>query len=64
MGKEYLREHSIALQGTRVVLRPMAETDWDVLARWNSDPEVLWFSEGDDVKSRPLVDVTIMYPTP
>jgi RimJ/RimL family protein N-acetyltransferase len=39
----------------------MSETDWDVLARWNSDPEVLWYAEGDDVTSRPLEDVQGIY---
>ena len=39
----------------------MTENDWDVLARWGSDPEVLWFSEGDDVEAYPLEDVQEIY---
>jgi len=39
----------------------MTESDWEVLARWNSDPEVLWFCEGDDVKSRSLEEVQGIY---
>lgn len=61
MSGEHLQGHGVRLWGKRIVLRPMAETDWDVLARWNSDPEVLWFSEGDDVKSRTLEDVQGIY---
>lgn len=56
-----LREHDITLRGTKVTLRPMTESDWGVLAQWNSDPEVLWFSEGDDVKSRPIEDIQGIY---
>ena len=29
----------------------MTEDDWDELLRWNNDPEVLYFSEGDDITS-------------
>ena len=56
-----LREHSITLHGAKVTLRPMAESDWPVLARWFSDPEVLYFAEEDDVQSRPLEDVQGIY---
>lgn len=55
-----LREHSVVLKG-RTVLRPMTENDWDVLLGWNSDPEVLYFSEGDDVSSYSLEDIQGMY---
>jgi len=56
-----LQEHDVILHGAKVLLRPMTESDWDVLARWGSDPDVLWFSEGDDVESRSLVDVQRIY---
>lgn len=42
MSGNRLRKHDVTLRGSRVVLRPMTEADWDVLARWNGDPEVLW----------------------
>lgn len=32
-------------------MRPMTEDDWSILEKWNSDPEVLYFSEGDDVSA-------------
>src|SRR5262245_19564669 len=56
-----LNEHNITLHGEQVVLRPMTENDWDILARWNSDPEVLYFSEGADVESYDLEEVQGMY---
>ena len=49
-----LREHKIVLRGEQVVLRPLTEDDWGFLLRWNSDPEVLYFAEGDDVSSYTL----------
>jgi RimJ/RimL family protein N-acetyltransferase len=58
-----LRWHSVSIFGNGVVLRPMTEDDWTLLAAWNSDPEVLWFSEGDDVESYSLEDVQDIYRT-
>lgn len=56
-----LRSHNITLRGERVVLRPMTEGDWDILFRWNNDPDVLYFAEGDDVSSRTLEEVQRIY---
>ena len=56
-----LNEHNITLHGEQVVLRPMTENDWDILARWNSDPEILYFSEGADVESYDLEEVQGIY---
>ena len=39
----------------------MTEADWPILLAWNNDPEVLYFSEGDDVTSRTLDEVQSMY---
>jgi len=52
-----LRTHNITLKGERVTLRPMTESDWDLLVKWNSDPEVLYFSDGNDVDSYSLEEV-------
>ena len=49
-----LRKHSLTLPGQRVALRPMTERDWDILLKWNNDPEILYYSEGDDVSSHTL----------
>lgn len=56
-----LREHQIVLVGAHVKLRPMAESDWDVIHQWDTDPEVLYFSEGDDVSSYTLEESQDIY---
>ena len=58
---ETLRVHDVRLVGPRVVLRPMTEPDWDVILAWNNDPDVLYFSDGDDVRSRTLDEVHRIY---
>jgi len=58
---ERLRSHSVTLRDEGVVLRPMNEGDWNVLLRWNNDPEVLYFAEGDDVAGRGLEEIQGMY---
>jgi RimJ/RimL family protein N-acetyltransferase len=42
-------------------LRPQTEADWAILMRWCADPEVLYFSEGDDVSSRSLGEIQAIY---
>jgi len=44
---ERLRAHNVSLADGALVLRPMTEDDWDILFKWNSDREVLYFA-GDD----------------
>jgi RimJ/RimL family protein N-acetyltransferase len=56
-----LRSHSITLRGERLVMRPMTEADWPVLLNWNTNPQVLWFTEGDDVRTRTLDEVQRIY---
>ena len=56
-----LREHSFVLQDGNLVLRPMTEDDLDVIAPWNQDPEVLWFSEGDYVDHQTLDEIRQIY---
>jgi aminoglycoside 6'-N-acetyltransferase len=56
-----LKTHDVTLRGERLVLRPLTEADWGVLLRWNTDPEVLWFTEGDDVRARTLDEVQGIY---
>jgi len=48
-------------QGRSIRLRPMSEIDWDVLLKWNSDPEVLYYSEGDNVTAYTLEQVQGIY---
>ena len=61
MCMDALRPHTITLRGDRLTLRPMTEGDWDILLRWNSDPEVLYYAEGDDVSSYRLEEVQGIY---
>jgi len=56
-----LKIHDTHLHGEKVTLRPMTENDWPVLLRWNSDPEVLYYAEGDDVQSYSLDDIQRIY---
>ncbi|MHB0874413.1 MAG: GNAT family N-acetyltransferase [Anaerolineae bacterium] len=56
-----LRPHDVHLGSGAVRLRPMTEDDWDVLLRWNSDPDVLYYAEGDDVQARDLEDIQGIY---
>src|SRR5262245_7073154 len=56
-----LKEHVIALYGKQVTLRPMTESDWEILLKWNSDPEVLYFTEGDEVEAYDLEQVQGIY---
>jgi len=60
-GKMRLREHDVTLKGERISLRPMTEGDWGILLKWNSDPEVLYYSEGDDVAAYSLDEVQAIY---
>jgi RimJ/RimL family protein N-acetyltransferase len=41
----------------------MTEDDWDLLLKWNNDPDVLYWAEGDDVTSRTLLEVQDLYRT-
>jgi streptomycin 3"-adenylyltransferase len=52
-----IRDHDVVLRSGAVTLRPATERDWPLYEAWNSDPEVLWFAEGDDVTSRSAAEV-------
>jgi RimJ/RimL family protein N-acetyltransferase len=61
-----LKHHSIVLEGTsqkgiRIRLRPMTDKDWDLLLKWNNDPEVLYYAEGDDITGYTLAEVKNLY---
>jgi aminoglycoside 6'-N-acetyltransferase len=56
-----IRQHDNTLVGEYVTVRPLTEQDWHVLFRWNNDPEVLSFAEGDDVTSRTMEEVKAIY---
>ena len=61
-----LVQHDITLRivspsGESIKLRPMTENDWDILLKWNSDPEVLYYSDGNDVTSYNLEEIQDIY---
>lgn len=56
-----LQSHARTLVNGPVTLRPMHEDDWELLLRWNNDPEVLYFSDGNDVEHYTLEEVQAIY---
>jgi aminoglycoside 6'-N-acetyltransferase len=61
-----LKQHEVILEGKtppgrNIRLRSMTEDDWDILAKWNSDPEVLYYSEGGNVTAYTLEQVQEIY---
>jgi RimJ/RimL family protein N-acetyltransferase len=56
-----LIEHNYILHGQRVVLRPMTEDDWQVLARWETDPEVIYWADSDPKATRTLGEVQYIF---
>jgi len=56
-----LKVHAITLRDGPLVLRPMTEDDWPILLPWNQDPEVLHFSEGEDVQAWSPEEMQGMY---
>ena len=61
MNATMFREHQVRLEGERIVLRPMGEGDWDLLYKWNNDPDVLYWFDGDDISARRLEEVQRVY---
>ena len=58
---ERLREHDITLRSGDIVLRPLTEDDWDMLLKWNSDAEVLYYAATGDATSSSLDAVRDLY---
>ena len=61
-----LKQHQVILEGNApqgrcIRLRPMTEDDWDILVRWNNDPYVLYYAEGDDITAYTLGQVQSKY---
>jgi len=61
MEPERLRQHNITLRGERLTLRPMTEGDWDILSKWDGDPDVVYYSEGDWVDGYDLETSQMIY---
>lgn len=52
-----IKSHNITLYGGNdqyeIVLRPLTDEDLPYLYKWNSDPEVLYWTEGEDIEGYP-----------
>ncbi len=53
--------HEITLAGPHIRLRPLTESDWDLIVKWNNDPGVLFYSEGKDIRSWDFKELQQMY---
>jgi RimJ/RimL family protein N-acetyltransferase len=58
-----LRQHAVTLRDGDLLLRPMTEADWDLVLRVNNDPEVGYFTEGDDWHEYTREEVQRIYRT-
>jgi RimJ/RimL family protein N-acetyltransferase len=58
-----LKEHSYTLRGEKVVLRPMTEGDWQIIVRWEADPEVMYWADSDPKETRTLEEVQYIFRT-
>ena len=56
-----LLDHNVALRGAAVTLRPMAESDWDVLLKWNNDPAVMELADHNPFEQTTLEDLQTIY---
>ena len=56
MEQAILREHNYILEYKNIRLRPTLEEDFKLISKWGSDSEVLYYSEGDDVRQPYSVD--------
>lgn len=59
--EEKLLEHSVILRSNNLTLRPMTENDWDILLKWNSDPEVLYYTDGRDIDAYTMEEMQDIY---
>ena len=56
-----IKTHSVHLHTPRLGLRPMTAADWDILLRWNQDPEVLYYADGSNARSYSLERIKRIY---
>ena len=60
-----IKPHHVTLcsesEGMEIVLRPLTDADLPDLYRWNADPEVLYWAEGDDIEAYSPEDVEGIY---
>lgn len=56
-----IKQHTLCLRGKKIFLRPFTDADIYIAWRWNQDPEVLYYVEGDEVTGRTLEEVKDIY---
>ena len=60
-----INSHHITLrsesEGREIVLRPLTDADLPDLYRWNADPDVLYWAEGEDIVAYSPKDVEGIY---
>lgn len=56
-----IKKHDYVLRKDNIKLRPMTDNDFPMLLEWNSDAEVLYWVEGDDIESHTLDGIQGIY---
>jgi Acetyltransferases, including N-acetylases of ribosomal proteins len=56
-----INKHDYVLCRENIKLRPMTDDDFEILLKWNSDSDVLYWVEGDDIDSHSLADIQGIY---
>lgn len=56
-----IKKHDYVLRKDNIKLRPMTDNDFPMLLEWNSDAEVLYWVEGDDIESYTLDGIQGIY---
>lgn len=56
-----MQEHAVILRDGELVLRPMTEGDWELALQINNDPDLGYFTEGDDWTPYTLEEVQRIY---
>ena len=58
---DLIDSHEVRLRGEHVTLRPMTESDWDILLRWSNDPEVMDFADASPFKISTMEEIQQIY---
>ena len=56
-----LQSHDVVLRGDHVTLRPMTESDWDFLLKWNNDPDVMEYADHCEFRESSLGEIQAVY---
>ena len=56
-----LKTHTVHLHTPRLRLRPVTQTDWGTLLRWNQDPHVLYYADASDTTAYTLDQIKRIY---